>query len=383
MRILILINGMGGGGAERVVSTLTEYFVRQRGHEVELMTIHGGDAYPLPVGTRPRRLLTGRLCVGPFKLLALPLVAMEFAWRVRRAKPDLVLSLLVRSNLVNVMSAMLARRRPVILSERVATDHHYRGSRPSDRFMLRLIATLYTRADRIIAISEGVRESLSRIGVPGDLVQVIHNPQSVDTIHRQASSPRRPPGSGDRFAIVTVGRLEPQKDHQTLLRALALAAERVPVHLTILGAGPLEQELRAVAAHLGISHAVEFGGWTENPFEVVAGSDLFVLSSRWEGFGNVLVEALACGVPVVSTDCESGPREILEDGRYGLLVAPGDPSALSDAIVRVATDPDLAARLREGSVARAKQFDVALQGALYLTEFERALSHSSISDGSR
>jgi glycosyltransferase involved in cell wall biosynthesis len=135
------------------------------------------------------------------------------------------------------------------------------------------------------------------------------------------------------------GRLTRQKDFATLLRAFALVLKRRPVRLLLLGDGPERKRLESLAAELGISAVVDFYGFVANPFPFIARSDLFVLSSAWEGFGNVLVEAMALGVPVVSTDCPSGPREILHDGTLGPLVAVADHTALAEAILATLAAP--------------------------------------------
>jgi glycosyltransferase involved in cell wall biosynthesis len=168
---------------------------------------------------------------------------------------------------------------------------------------------------------------------------------------------------GDGPVIATAGRLVPVKDHWTLLRAFAILRAARPARLVIFGEGPLEAELRAAAGQSGIGSDVLFAGYVNDPAACYASTDLFVLSSTSEGFGNVLVEAMAAGVPVVSTDAPHGPREILEDGRFGALVPVGDADAMARAMAEMLDRPTPAAILK----GRAADFDVEKIGDRYET----------------
>jgi glycosyltransferase involved in cell wall biosynthesis len=159
-----------------------------------------------------------------------------------------------------------------------------------------------------------------------------------------------------------VGSLKPAKDFALLLAAFAKLRQHSNARLLILGEGPLRGELEALKCRLGLDGAVDMPGFVASPYPYLAKADVFVLSSAWEGFGNVIVEALACGTPVVSTDCPSGPGEILADGRYGMLVAPGDAAALAQAILAsLAAEHDRAALIR-----RSQDFSVAKAAEQYL-----------------
>jgi glycosyltransferase involved in cell wall biosynthesis len=168
--------------------------------------------------------------------------------------------------------------------------------------------------------------------------------------------------------ILAVGRLTLQKDFPTLIRAFARLRARRSARLVILGEGELRDELEALVAELGLTADVALPGFVDNPFSWMRGSALFVLSSAWEGFGNVLVEAMACGTPVVSTDCPSGPAEILENGKWGRLAAVGDAEALARAIAEALDDPnppDVRARAAFFSVERSVDAYLAILGVSY------------------
>jgi glycosyltransferase involved in cell wall biosynthesis len=165
--------------------------------------------------------------------------------------------------------------------------------------------------------------------------------------------------------VITVGRHTKQKDQETLIRAFARTLERVPARLVLVGQGPWRSNLEALVAELGIGDAVLFAGWQENPFCWMARSDLFVLSSRFEGFGNVIVEAMACGLPVICTDCRGGPSEIVRGGEDGILVPVGDVETLAGAITKLLLDEVLRAEFAQKAQCRAAAFDISQIGIQY------------------
>ena len=217
-----------------------------------------------------------------------------------------------------------------------------------------VVRALYPRTDALVAVSQGVADDIARMaGLDARRVTVIPNPIVTPDLERRAREPveHRFFGDGDPPVILGVGRLVRQKDFATLVRAFALVRARRDARLLILGAGDpreaeTERELRALIAALGLGSDVDLPGWVDNPVAYMTHADVFALSSAYEGFGNVVAEALAVGTPVVSTDCQSGPAEILEGGRHGRLVPVGDPRALADAILQTLAAPPDGARLR-------------------------------------
>jgi glycosyltransferase involved in cell wall biosynthesis len=224
--------------------------------------------------------------------------------------------------------------------------------------MRAIIAGTYPLADRVLATSSGVKTGLEELGVPGHLIDVAHNPVEVPR-----NGGRQPRSLGTRPPVITtVGRLVDVKDHPTLIRAFALVRKSREASLQIAGVGPNRERLVALAAELGVAADVHLLGWRDDPYSILQDSDIFVLSSTTEGFGIVLVEALACGLPVVSTDCRSGPREILEDSRSGLLVPVGDPEAMATAILRLLEDGELYSQMSTQATRRASDFDLPQTG---------------------
>jgi glycosyltransferase involved in cell wall biosynthesis len=204
------------------------------------------------------------------------------------------------------------------------------------RLVPSLVRRSYPRADGIAAVSAGVADDLAGVlGLPRHRVQVINNPVIVPELSTMMEQPCEHPWFvGDHPPVLlAVGRLSPQKDFECLLRAFATVRAETDARLMILGEGPERARLESLVTELGLTGDVELPGWVGNPYPYMARSDLFVLSSRWEGLPTVLIEALFCGLRIVATDCPSGPQEILDGGRYGALVPVGDHAALAAAII--------------------------------------------------
>ena len=196
---------------------------------------------------------------------------------------------------------------------------------------------LASHIDHAVAVSDGVAGELVGAGIPAAKVSTIFNAVIGDDFEDRANVPVHHPWllKKDRPVFVTAGRLVEMKDQKTLLRAFAIHVRQRPSRLMLLGAGPMLDELRHLAHSLGIAEHVAFEGFVPNPLPYMRAADAFVLSSRSEGFGNVLVEAMGCGTPVISTNCPHGPADILANGKYGILVPPRDPDALAPAFGRI------------------------------------------------
>jgi glycosyltransferase involved in cell wall biosynthesis len=200
----------------------------------------------------------------------------------------------------------------------------------------------YPLNDAFVTVSQGIKDDLvANFGIPADKVHVVRNPVVTPELLQRAAEPAEHPWltRKEHPVILGVGRLAPQKDFPTLLRAFARVRAGRPARLVILGEGSERPHLEALARELGIADNVSLPGYVDNPYAALAAADLFVLSSQWEGSPNVLTEALAVGVPAVSTDCPGRPRETLQDGRFGPLVPLADPEAMAAAIARTLDEP--------------------------------------------
>jgi glycosyltransferase involved in cell wall biosynthesis len=357
-RLAVLISFSGEGGVERMILNLLDGLVA-RGVHVDLLAIRADSAHLEQLPAAVRLLDLGVRHSG---LAILPL-----ARYLRRERPTALLAAKDRA----IRAATLARRVAGWegrLVGRLGTNLSAAlagRSAPARWLRTTPMRHLYPRVDRIIAVSEGVAEDTRRITrLPRRRIAVVRNPVVTPRLAQLASAPC--PHHWLEVAEVPVvlgaGRLTEQKDFATLLRAFARVRAALPVRLIILGEGRLRGALDLLAEELGISDDVTLPGFVVNPYAWMSRASLFVLSSAWEGSPNVLTEALALGVPAVSTDCPSGPREILAGGRYGALVAVGDDPGLAEAMRATLAAPLPAAMLREAVAAYS--VEVATQGYL-------------------
>ncbi len=372
MKILLVINSLEGGGAERVACTLAQHWSAQ-GHALTIVTLHGGPiVYDLPPEVKLHSLEARRLLRGPGRLALVPVGAFELARFLKQLQPDATISFLTRANLLHILTRWFGNRSPVYISERSFSEAEYVGPR---RVVGMMVQRLYPLATRIIAISDGVKNSLGRMGVPLANITTIYNPQNLDEIRAEARLSSDKPRVGGSFRMVMAGRLAEPKDYATLLEALAVLVgkRKLDVRLVVLGEGTNKAMLHDKARALGIADCVEWMGWVDNIHAVMATCDVFTFASTYEGFGNVLVEAMACGLPVVSTDCPGGPREILEGGKHGFLVPIRDHVAIADAVESLATDPAVYADYKKRALERAESFDVASVAERYLKILKEAV----------
>ena len=361
-KILILLPDLRGGGAERLHIHLANHW-SSLGAKVDfaLMSQRGELVTLIPKGSSIVDLGANRI-----RDVTLPL-----ARYLKRARPDVVIAAMWPLTSVAVISWFLAGRPGrLYLSDHNQLSVSCLRELNISPLTLRVVMGLtYSLATGLIAVSKGVKQDMCRLGGFADSrVRVIYNPTATGVpAHREPLDVRQALwGVGFDRHILSVGTLKAQKDHACLIKAFSLLPVSLNAKLTILGDGPLRAELAALVDSLGLLGRVALPGFSVDPYPWFRSADLFVLSSRWEGFGNVIVEALECGVPVVSTDCPSGPAEILADGRFGKLVPVDDPVALAAGIVEVLRHPVD----RESLMERAKDFAVGTIADQYLAYFD-------------
>lgn len=367
-KISFIINSLAGGGAERVMTTLLSHSqARLATRDFELVLLDDEpDAYAVPDWLPVVRLRGGG---------GLGSSLQSLGGHMLRRRPDVTLSFLTRANICNaVVMGML--RRPFIVSERVHTSAHL-GSGRAARVTKALVRITYPRASQVIAVSRGVGDHLVECyGIPADRVIAIDNPFDLARIARLAAEP--PTWRPNAPYFLGVGRLAPNKNFELLIRAYA--ATRAEQHLVIVGEGTERNALQLLARELGVTDRVHLPGFTANPYALMAEADFYVLPSNAEGFPNGLVEAMAVGLPVLSTDCPSGPSEILggqaDEGlvvaRDGLLVPCNDVSAMA-AGIRYMANPAERERLGRLAAARAADFNVEAVAARYWTIIDDTL----------
>lgn len=352
--IAIFLPNLAGGGAERIMVGLSKTFARS-GKRVALVLANRTGPY-LSIVDEAVELVS--LNTASVTAAVLPLAQF-----LRKRRPTVLLSALAHANMTAIAARQLARvPTRVVVSERNTISQVIQSSRrPLVTLASHAMRLLYPHADGVIAISQGVADDLSKtISFPRERIDVVYNPVDVEVIAAACTRPLSHPWftPGAPPVILSAGRMTPAKDHRTLLDAFAILRRDRDCRLVILGEGPMREDAEQYALKLGITEDVLMPGFQDNPFNWMRGARLFVLSSQHEGFGNVLVEAMACGTPIVSTDCPSGPAEILEDGKWGRLSPVGDATALAAAMREALDDnaaPDLGRRAAAFSMARAAE----------------------------
>ena len=334
------------------------------GHQVDLLVTvaRGPFARRLPQGVRVFELARKRKLEMRYVGVVLSLVRY-----VREEQPYAIYSALGPQNVQLLLAGKLSRTGcRCVISVRGTLFTKEQRQDLYRRIHVRAYRLLYPSAHAIVAVSSAVKRYLVEgFGIPDNLVKVVYNPVDFDQIAVQASEPVAEPWLSEKSVpvVLAAGRLFPEKGFDELLDAFRLVVEKRPARLIILGEGVLRGSLAGQVERLGLGGNVRMTGFVDNPFAYMARADLFVLSSRREGFGNVLVEALACGCPVVSTDCPGGPREILGDGRWGTLVPTGDRDALAGAIVEALDEK----ADRQKLIERARFFSVERATSGYLS----------------
>ncbi len=334
-RLAIFAATSGHSGVDRNLNNLIPA-IAERGIHVDLLHIknHGPHLKEIPSGVRVVELGTAHVNTSFLPLLRY----------LRRERPDAILSDKDKVNRLTLWARRLAgvsTRVGVRLGITVSNNLANRGT--LQRWIqLSSMRWFYPWADAIIVPSRGVATDLADVArLAPNRIRVLPNPVVTPRLERLASEEVSHPWFRDRGieVILGSGELSARKDFTTLVRAFALLREKRPCRLIILGKGRQREKLLSLARQLGVDEDLDLPGYVDNPYPWMRRADLFVLSSRLEGFGNVLAEALAMGTPVVSTDCPNGPAEILEGGRYGPLVPVGDHVALSKAMKQVLEAP--------------------------------------------
>jgi glycosyltransferase involved in cell wall biosynthesis len=378
-RIAFVLHGFSGGGMERSMLRLAEGLIaRALGVDFVVAEAKGELAGEVPLSARIVELDRVRL----WRARARGLAADPAAWPLllqprsrisllkpllrrlpsmvdylRRARPEAILAAEPRFNLIAAWGRSLSGLGSrLVISERIQVSRHAVFDGPwGDQRLHGLLRRAYRKADVIVAVSDGVADDLKTYaGIPRDRITTVYNPVVSPDLLARAREPLDHPwfAAGEPPVILGAGRLDPQKD-------FARVRARRPARLVILGADSrmkpaYSAELKTLPGILGVGEDVALPGFVDNPLAFMAHSSVFVLSSLYEGLPGVLIQALACGCPVVSTDCPSGPREILDEGRVGPLVPIGDDAALAEAIEAILDDPPPSGCLR----ARAELFSV-------------------------
>jgi glycosyltransferase involved in cell wall biosynthesis len=335
--VSIFLPALAGGGAERAMLHLAQGFA-ERGFPTDLVLANAEGDYLSHVPDSVRVVdLQSRFPVVLSKTIALRRYLQQERPAVLFSALDILSSAIWAQRLSGVPTR-------VMMCVQTHLSRQFRNHQPHTigKIRPRLVRWFYPQADAIIAASRGVAADVATlIGVPVESIQVIHNPVVTPEVLQKMQEPVDHPwfAPGEPPVILGVGRLVSQKDFPNLIHAFAQVRQQRAARLLILGEGEDRAQLEAQVRSLGLEADVSLPGFVENPYAYMAQASIFALSSIFEGFGNVVAEAMATGTPIVSTDCESGPAEILLNGKYGKLVPPENSDALAAAIVATLDHP--------------------------------------------
>lgn len=321
---------MGAGGAARTMLNILNNIDRSEFTPI-LVTLNYDGSYEkyLDPNIKFIKLKTKRLRSAIFPLAKV----------IREERADLVFSTIPNYNTIAILGRLLS----FTSAKNIVREAAYLGGTPSSNLKLRLYGLLYRFSSKVVALSNGVKENIvTRYKVKPSKIEVIYNPVDIENIARNIHEGTMTEEHLSIFTdsdkvIITAGRLVNDKDHKTLIKAFAKVNERVDSKLIILGEGELEQELRLLAEKLMIKDNVHFLGFQQNPYIYFKHADVFALTSKREGFGHVLTEALATGIPIVSTDAKPGAKEVLNSGEFGLMCQVGNVSELADKLYEILT----------------------------------------------
>lgn len=365
--IAIYRGRLSAGGANRSLIHISKY-LSDNGYEVDFVVANSSGEFSDKIPEKVSLID----CKADRQLSAIPKITKY----LRQIEPDAILSTAHSSIVTSILSTYLSMSNTKIIARQgtVLSEHYKHQGGNKAKIVYQMTKSLLPRSDTIIAISQGVkRDLIEQTSLESSDIEVIYNPAipSVKKVEKKASKKTDHPwlNKKDQPVILGTGRLAPQKDFPTLLRAFKIINAHRDCRLIILGDGSEKENLIKMSKDLGIHEKVSFPGYSDNPYSYMASSDVFVMSSAWEGFGIVLVEAMACGTPVVSTDCESGPSEILNGGQYGPLVEVGDYTELADKIGSLLDNPTdsslLKSRAEDFTLDNVKQYDQVIKETIH------------------
>ena len=365
-KVLFVLPELGGGGAERTFLNVLNHLDREAFEPILVLYRRMGCYIPS---------LREDVTILSLDLRGACRAVLPLSRLIRRLRPDAIIATLQYVCLSAFLAAKLSGTGVrVVLRE---TNNQTAAGRLQGGLHDRAVGWAYRNADSVVALSEGVwADLIDRYGVEPGRVRRIYNPLDLPQIEKLAQAPLTPiPGwtdRADRLRIVAAGRLHRQKGFDLLISSMSRLPK--PANLLILGEGEERRTLQRLARESRVEATVHLPGFVENPYAYIAAADLFVLSSRWEGFGHVVAEAMACGTAVLATRCPSGPDEIITDGVDGLLCAPDSVESLAEAISVLQAREDLRQDLAAAAKRSVSRFDVST----IVPHFEAILSRQAV-----
>ena len=329
-KVALFVPALGGGGAQRVMTILASG-LSEANVQVDLVLANATGPYlnDIPSHVNVVDLKGGRILTSIHRLMLY----------LKNENPSVMLSTVAHANVAALLakrfsgsSTKLFIRVENTISIATADEKGFRS-----KILLYLIRKLYPWANGVVAPSQGVADDLKQeFNISEDLISVIYNPVVRPEIYEKAKCEIKHPwfNAGEPPVIISVGRLTKQKDYATLINALSIVNKKQQARLIILGEGEDRNELTSLITKLNLQDYVDLAGFVDNPYAYMAKSNVYVLSSLWEGLPNTLIEAMAVGLPIVATDCKSGPKEILLNGKYGWLSPTGSASSIAEGIIQ-------------------------------------------------
>lgn len=342
MKIAVFIYSLAGGGAERVVSQLVP-FLEQKGIDVYLVLMSKKSDFFFQTKNKPFYLENSNASEnGILKLIKIPILAYRYHLFLKKNGINKSFSFLTRPGFISVVTKFFDSKRKIIISERSNSSYQYGYKNLQSKINSFLIKKLYPKADLIVANSIGnANDLIDNFQVSYSRIKTVYNPINIKDIEK--IEPIKEFFDIEFFNLVTIGRLDKGKNHELLIRTIVGITSK-KIRLYIFGTGELFEDLNGLIYELNLKDSVYLMGFESNPFPYLKGADLFVFSSNHEGFPNVILEAMACNIPIVSTNCPSGPNEIFETDlpytssenkitKYGILVPRNNASKMREAIL--------------------------------------------------
>jgi len=372
-RVAFFTISMRYGGAERVVSNLLKHFSKEKDIKLYLILLEKKISYDVPDNVTIINFHK-ELEKGYAKFFSLFFDSFKLAKTVKKEKINTIISFLERPNIINILSRLFGARHKVIVSVRTMLTAAYNNrSRVERTIMQTLGKVILKKADLVVTNSSALNKDLiANFSVPKGKIKVIYNALDIEFIKKKTVEVIELPWFREHIPIIiNIGRLEKVKGQEYLIRAFSRVVEEIDAHLLIIGDGKLRTSLERLTHNLNLDDKILFLGFQKNPFKYLSHSTIFVLASLWEGLPNVLLEAMACGLPVISTYYGPGVKEVLgfskqykfisnniEYGKYGILVPKKDEIKLADAMLALLTDDKLLKTYKKRSIQAINKFSI-------------------------
>ncbi len=370
-KIAIITYSLCGGGAERTVANLLRYLDKNK-YEIHLVLMNSDIDYEIPENQVIHYIEKSNRFESEWrKLVKLPMLAYRFAKYCKANEIEMVFSVMNRPNMVTTMARFFGLKAQLLISERFYTPYFYNNASMAGRFKTWLLKRCYSKADCILPNSEGTRDALENMFHINTAYQVIKNPTNIEAIRKMRFEEVADKVDFNKFSFINVAAFREEKNHELLIDAVADIRNR-DFQLLLIGKGILLNAMKEKVARLGLQHKILFLPFADNPFKYLQRSSCFITSSLTEGFPNILIESMICGLPVIAADCKTGPRELLapdtainkvipagemEIAKYGVLCAINSKASLVAAMNWALDNPEQLQSYKEKGLEKAGDYD--------------------------